>query len=67
MVEDSPSERFSQILRNYGFIKENRPAKPDNPHIYWQNEFYSEPQQILDRVKRRISDAKDSRRRSSDS
>lgn len=55
LVEEQPTQRFSQLLRNAGFIKENRPAKPDNPNIYWQNEFYMEPQDVLKRVKRRLN------------
>lgn len=57
LVEQNPSQRFGQILRNYGFIKENRPAKPSNPDIYWQNEFYKEPSEVLQRVKQRIKNA----------
>lgn len=51
IVEKETDQRFSQILRNYGFVREIRPVKPE-AGIPWQNEFYSEPQKILERVKR---------------
>lgn len=50
------SQRFSQILRNYGFVKETRPVKPDNYNVDWKNEFNMEPQELLKRVKRRVED-----------
>ena len=40
--------RFSQILQSYGFVKPLRPHK--DALIEWQNEYYIEPQTILDRV-----------------
>lgn len=52
--------RFSQVLQNYGFIKPERPAKPD-ARISWQNEFYVEPQEVLKRVKRYVENLKASR------
>ena len=55
IVEQGNDQRFGQILRNYGFVREIRPVKPE-AGIPWQNEFYSEPQKILERVKR-IKDA----------
>lgn len=52
-----PDMRFSQILLAFGFVKQERPAKPreDRP-ISWQDEFYMEPEKVLERVKRRIKD-----------
>ena len=55
LIKDYPDQRFSQILQNYGFIKPNRPADPQ-VRVDWQNEFYEEPNVILDRVKQRIID-----------
>jgi hypothetical protein len=55
IVEKENNQRFGQILRNYGFVREIRSVKPE-AGIPWQNEFYSEPQKILERVKR-IKDA----------
>ncbi len=52
--------RFSQILQNFGFVKAERPAHPDQ-RISWQNEFYMEPQDVLKRVKQRIKDREDSK------
>jgi len=60
LVNENPSQRFSQILQNYGFIKPNRPANPDQ-RIDWQNEFYMEPQQVLERVEQRVKDLEASR------
>lgn len=53
LIKDNPEQRFSQILQNYGFIKPNRPTNPE-VRIDWQNEFYEEPEVVLERVKQRI-------------
>ena len=50
-MEQGNDQRFGQLLRTYGFVREIRPVKPE-AGIPWQNEFYSEPQKILERVKR---------------
>lgn len=55
LIEKNPTMRFSQILQNYGFVKPNRPAHPDQ-RIDWQNEFYMEPVALLKRVQDRIND-----------
>lgn len=55
LIDAYPDQRFSQILQNYGFIKPGRPVK-DPGRIYWQNEFNIEPDELLERVKRRIED-----------
>jgi hypothetical protein len=49
--EQGADLRFSQILQSYGFVRQTRPAKPDLG-IEWMNEFYEEPEVILERVKR---------------
>tara|TARA_Y100000034_G_scaffold136409_1_gene212692 strand:- start:4923 stop:5225 length:303 start_codon:yes stop_codon:yes gene_type:complete len=46
LVEKHPEQRFSQILRNYGFISEK---KTEGPYT-WNNEFNLEPDKLLDRV-----------------
>jgi len=51
----NPNMRFSQILLNFGFVKQERPAKPE-ARISWQDEFYMEPEVVLKRVKKRIED-----------
>lgn len=51
VIQNNPTQRFSQILVNYGFVKPNRPTKDRGDN--WQNEFYEEPQKILQRVKER--------------
>lgn len=48
------SQRFSQVLRNYGFVRETRPVKPDAHWVDWKNEFNLEPQELLKRVKKRV-------------
>ncbi len=55
LIKKYPDQRFSQILSNYGFIKPQRPTK-DLGRISWQNEFYVESEELLERVKRRIED-----------
>lgn len=49
LIEINPDLRFSQILYSYGFVKANRPASP-KARIDWQNEFYTEPDEIIKRV-----------------
>lgn len=66
LVEKRPTERFGQILRNCGFVREIRPINPE-AGIPWQNEFYSEPQKILERVKRITYGIEDTERLASDS
>lgn len=48
LVAQNPDSRFHQILRNYGFITEN--GMEDNSPK-WVNEFNSEPEKVLARVK----------------
>lgn len=55
LIKEYPDQRFSQILQNYGFIKPNRAADP-LVRVDWQNEFYEEPDVILERVKRKVVD-----------
>ncbi len=55
LVNENSSQRFSQILQNFGFVKPERPANPDQ-RISWQNEFYSEPEDVLKRVEERVKD-----------
>lgn len=59
LVQDNPTMRFSQILQNYGFVKQARPVNPshaDDLNVHWQNEFYLEPVALLKRVQDRIND-----------
>jgi hypothetical protein len=55
LIENNPDLRFSQILYSFGFVKGTRPANPDLG-VDWQNEFYKEPNEILERVNRRAED-----------
>ena len=51
LVELYPDQRFSQILLNYRFVKQERPMKPNQDiHVSWQDEYYVEPDIILERV-----------------
>lgn len=51
--------RFGQLLQSFGFIKPERAVK-DPGRINWQNEFYLEPSELLERVKKRIKDMENS-------
>ena len=44
LVQNNPTQRFSQILANFGFI--------DDSHNVdcWKNEYYVEPTVVLQRV-----------------
>ena len=53
LVAQNPDSRFHQILRNYGFITENG-MEDHSPK--WVNEFYAEPQKVLERVKSKIKE-----------
>lgn len=55
LIKENPDLRFGQILRNFRFIKEQRPGKPELC-IDWQNEFFTEPQKVLERVIQAIED-----------
>jgi hypothetical protein len=50
LVTRHPTERFHQILRNYGFIKEDG-IDPDTHSPKWLNEFNQESEVVLERVK----------------
>jgi len=57
LVNENPTQRFSQILKNFGFVRHTRPASQnscDEYNIDWKDEFYEEPQKILERVKARV-------------
>lgn len=44
--------RFSQILAGYGFVSDANPLV-HGPGQFWENEFYYDPDVILERVKER--------------
>ena len=56
LIEQHPDLRFSQILFNFGFVKQDRPANP-NLGVGWQNEFYLESEKVLKRVLERLENA----------
>lgn len=57
LINTQTDMRFSQILLAYGFVKQERPAKPKEERpISWQDEFFMEPEKVLKRVKQRWKD-----------
>lgn len=64
LIENNPDQRFSQILRNYGFVGETRPISTDSGlygMVEWKNEFYLESDKLLERVERRVKDINEER------
>lgn len=61
LINIHPEMRFSQILLAFGFVKQERPARPE-ARISWQDEFYLEPDKILERVRKRIKDVEASQK-----
>jgi hypothetical protein len=61
LVEDPNHSdmRFSQLLSVYGFVRQERAVRFEDVGVCWQNEFYTEPKEILDRVQKRIADLKE--------
>lgn len=52
LVEKNPDLRFGQILQAYDYVhNEAVPTYSGDDVLYWINEYYTEPQEILDRVK----------------
>lgn len=54
IIENNPDLRFSQILSAFGFVRHTRPIKQEGADLHrveWLDEFYVEPQKILERVK----------------
>jgi len=45
-IERYPSERFSQILRNAGFVQQTEISE----QVVWEDDFNLEPWQLLKRV-----------------
>lgn len=45
-IETYPSERFSQILRNAGFVQQTEISD----RVVWEDDFNLEPWQLLKRV-----------------
>lgn len=55
LVVKHPTQRFGQLLRNYGFIQDGVMDSTGEMH-HWANEFYTEPQLVLDRVKKALKE-----------
>ena len=53
VVEKNPDQRFGQILRNYAYVRENRPV-PAESGFDWKNEFYLESEALLNRIYRSL-------------
>jgi len=57
IIAKNPSQRFGQILRNYGFVRHERPVKQetaDEQQMHWKDEFYLESEALLERVERSV-------------
>lgn len=54
LVENNPDLRFGQILSSYGFVEDQNYAGMGGPA--WEDEFYTEPNEILKRVNKRVED-----------
>ena len=52
-LTDHPNERFGQALRNLEIVRECLMVNPTTPR-YWENEFNTEPQQMVARAKRAL-------------
>jgi hypothetical protein len=48
-LKTNPEVRFSQALQELGLVRTVRPVKVGTV-VDWKNEFYTEPEDILDRV-----------------
>jgi len=55
LIEKYPEQRLGQLMQNFYFTKPVRPVKLSS-EMDWQNEFYSEPDEILNRVLKRMKD-----------
>jgi len=60
IVQKYPDLRFSQILGSYGFVRQERAVRYEDVGVTWQNDFYTEPSVVLERVKKRIKDLSES-------
>ena len=49
LVLKYPDQRFSQLLRNYMFVRERRPVNPETG-VDWANEFYMDSDDLWKRV-----------------
>jgi hypothetical protein len=49
IVLKQPDSRFSQILANYGFVREIVIDR-----LLWVNEYYTEPNEVVERVEENI-------------
>lgn len=49
-LKNNPDIRFSQALQNLGIVKTTRPVNVESTWVEWQNEFYKEPSEVLERV-----------------
>lgn len=47
LVKQHPEQRFSQILLNYKFVSE---SKSLDDQLFWKDEFYLEPESLLERI-----------------
>lgn len=53
LIENNPDLRFSQILSNFGFVQNKEDGEG------WKDEFYLEPEHVLNRVYLKIEALKE--------
>lgn len=63
LVKEHPDLRFGQILQNFDFVKPidvdiMSKGEYDLTALYWEDEFYVEPEEILTRVNRTLEHAR---------
>ena len=59
LITTNPSQRFGQILVNYGFVRHERPVlqeTADSFGVSWKDEYYLESEELLSRVENTIMD-----------
>lgn len=57
ILRQNPELRFSQVLSSFGFVTHTRPVArktADEYTVNWVDEFHTESEVILERVKKRI-------------
>jgi hypothetical protein len=60
LVLKNPDQRFGQIMSNCGAVHHTRPVNQDaadSGRVNWEDEFYLESYDLLERIRRRSSRA----------
>ena len=53
LVQENPTQRFSQILRNFEFVKQHKAMAIGR--FVWVDEFSLEPTKLLERVQENLT------------